>query len=71
LINAALLLISGEGELESGWKRLFGINNGLPSVSGIGVDSSPPGLRYSGGSFLTVCPCPKPNEDAALLPKIC
>jgi hypothetical protein len=66
-MNAALRLISGDGEVENGWKRLFGRSSGLPSVSGIGVDSKPPGLRYSGGSFLTVCPC-CPSEEAALLP---
>lgn len=72
MINAARLLISGDGELDNGWKRLLGINNGRPSLCGTGVDSSPSGLRYSGGSFLAVCPCcPNPSEEAALLPKIC
>lgn len=66
-MNAALRLISGEGELEKGWKRLFGIKRGLPSTSGAGVDSRPPGVRNSNGSFLTFCPCP-PRDDTALLP---
>jgi hypothetical protein len=30
------------------------------------VDSNPPGVGYSGGSFLTNCPC-WPNDEAALL----
>jgi hypothetical protein len=64
-MKAARRLISGEGELENGWNRLFGSNNGLPSVFGRGVDSNLPGLRNSGGSFLTVCPC-GPNEEAIL-----
>jgi hypothetical protein len=56
-INAALRLISGDGELENGWKRLFGSSKGRPEVSGTGVDASPGGLRTSKGSCLTVCPC--------------
>jgi hypothetical protein len=66
-MKAALLLISGDGELEKGWNRLLGIRRGLPSVSGIGVDSRPPGVRNSIGSFFTVCPC-WPNDEAALFP---
>ena len=68
-MNAARCLISGDGELENGWNRLLGINSGLPSVSGRGVDSKPPGLRYSSGSFLTVCPCCL-NDEASLLPNV-
>jgi len=62
-MNAARRRISGDGEFEKEWKRLFGISNGLPSASGAGVDWRPPGLRYSGGSFLTVCPWPKVKAD--------
>jgi hypothetical protein len=56
-MNAALRLISGEGELEKGWNRLFGSNKGRPEVSGAGVDARPGGLRTSGGSSLAACPC--------------
>ncbi len=66
-MNAALRLISGDGELENGWKRLFGMRRGRPSVSGTGVDAKPAGLRNSGGSLLTVCPCGL-RDDTARLP---
>ena len=55
-MKAARRRISGEGEFEKEWKRLFGWSNGLPDVSGIGVDASPVGVGISGGSFLTVWP---------------
>jgi len=63
-MKAALCLISGEGELEKGWNKLFGNSRGLPSVSGTGVDSKPPGVLYSIGSLFAVCP----KDEAALLP---
>lgn len=66
-MNAALRLISGEGELEKGWNRLFGSNRGRPELSGTGVDVRPGGLRISGGSVLVVCPCWL-LVDADLLP---
>lgn len=66
-MKAALRLISGDGELEKGWNRLFGSSKGRPEVSGTVVDARPDGLRTSGGSGLTVCPC-WPLVDADLLP---
>ena len=65
-MNAALRLISGEGELEKGWNRLFGSSRGRPAVSGTGVDARPRELWISGGSALAVCPC-WPLVDADLL----
>lgn len=50
-MNAALRLISGDGEFEKEWKRLFGNNSCRSSVSG--VDLEPPGVRYSDVAFST------------------
>jgi len=68
-MKAALRLISGDGELENGWKRLFGIRSGLSSLPVTRVESNPPALRYPGTSFPMNCPS-LPNEEAALLPDI-
>lgn len=46
---------------------MFGSSKGRPEVSGTGVDARPGGLRTSGGSGLTVCPCWL-LVDANLLP---
>jgi hypothetical protein len=65
LINAALRLISGDGELEKGWKRLLGSSRGRSDVSMLWVEARPGWDAISGDSFLTACPC-CPNVDADL-----
>lgn len=63
LMKAARRLISGDGELESGWKRLFGFNSGLSWDSIEWFDRNPRAVRNPVGSFLTVCP----NDEIVLL----
>lgn len=60
-MNAALRLISGEGDSENLWKRLSGFNNALALASS--VDNSP-GFCGSNG-LLFACA----TDDTALLPK--
>lgn len=61
-MNAALRLISGEGDSENLWKRLSGFNNALTLASS--VDNSP-GSPDSKG-FVFACAA----DDIALLPRI-
>jgi hypothetical protein len=63
-MNAALLRISGEGDLESGWKRLFGCNRALPSDSSTGFEpeKSPVSFWTRGAAAL--------NEELALRPAV-
>jgi hypothetical protein len=60
-MNAARRRISGDGELEKGWKRLFGISNS-------GFDPNAPEAGGCCGAFFTACACP--SEDTDRIPAI-
>ena len=65
-MNTARRRISGDGELEKGWKRLFGISNSL-SV-GAGFDPNAPEAGGCCGAFFTACTCP--SEDTNRFPAV-
>lgn len=57
-MKAARRRISGEGDFEKGWKRLFGVRRSRDSLSdGPGSYSRPGGLRYSGTTPGSLAAC--------------